>query len=153
MYEVRWAHTAVTDLQTKVRTAAVRRYLFAVARTALDRHPGEWGGRLDNEMWWRRGVAPDDEADPDRVAGGVVDGGREMAFDYVLVYLRSADARVPRSVLVIRLLTNAELVAGLGGTALGAALGNGLPHGVPAARPVRGRRLTRPRGGGAGDRR
>src|SRR6185437_1572860 len=127
MYEVRWAHTAVTDLQTKVRTAAVRRYLFAVARTALDRHPGEWGGRLDKEMWWRRGLAPDDEADPDRVPGGEVDGGREMPFDYVLVYLRSATAQMPRSILVIRLLTNAELVAGLGGTALG----NGLAHGVP----------------------
>jgi len=149
MYEVRWAHTAVTDLQTKVRTAAVRRYLFAVARTALDRHPGEWGGRLDKEMWWRRGLAPDDEADPDRVPGGEVDGGREMPFDYVLVYLRSATAQMPRSILVIRLLTNAELVAGLGG----AALGNGLAHGVPAARSARGRRLTRPRGGGAGDRR
>jgi hypothetical protein len=147
MDEVRWAHTAVADLQTKVRTAAVRRYLLRVSQTALDRHPGEWGGRLDNEMWWHRGVAPDDEADPDGIPGCAVDG--EMPFDYVLVYLRPAAARTPRSILVIRVLTNAELVAGLSG---GAAVGNGQAHGVPA-RPPRGRRLTRPRGGGAGDRR
>src|SRR6476620_6480643 len=112
MYEVRWAHTAVTDLQTKVRTAAVRRYLFAVARTALDRPPGEWGGRLDNEMWWRRGVTPEHEDDPDAAPGGMIDGAREMPYDYVLVHLRSLVARMPRSIIVIRLITNQELAAG-----------------------------------------
>lgn len=63
MYEVRWAQPALDDLVTKVRTSAVRRYLVGVARSALDRHPGDWGGRFDDGSWWRRGITPQDEAE------------------------------------------------------------------------------------------
>ena len=93
MYEVRWTHPAVADLQTKVRTGTVRKYLFAVARSALNRHPDDWGGRLDNGFWWRRGISLQDEADPGAVCGGDAGHGhREMPYEYVLVYLRSLAA-------------------------------------------------------------
>jgi hypothetical protein len=147
MYEVRWAHAAVTDLQLKVRTPAVRHYLFAVARSALDRHPGAWGGRLDNDLWWRRGVTAEDESDPEAIRGGATDGGCEMPYDFVLVYQRPAVRRRPRYFLVLGVLTNLELAAGLGSTSFGDG---------PATRwaaPARPRRVTRPRGGGVGDRR
>jgi hypothetical protein len=149
MYEVRWAHPAVTDLQIKVRTPAVRHYLFAVAQSALDRHPGAWGGRLDNDLWWRRGVTPQDESDPEAIRGGAADGGYEMPYDFVLVYQRPIVTQRPRYFLVLGVLTNLELAAGLGS----ASFGDGrVAQWVTPARP-RPRRVTRPRGGGVGDRR
>jgi hypothetical protein len=151
MYEVRWTHPAVTDLVTKVRTDVVRAYLFAVGRSALARHPGDWGGRLADGCWWRRGITPQDEADPDGIRGGTADDGRpEMPYEYVLVYLRSAAAHVPRPVIVLGVVTNLEIVAG----SSGAVFGDGRtahwppPHGQPAGPPGR-RRATRHRGGGA----
>ena len=145
MDEVRWVHTAVMDLDTKVRTAVVRKYLLAVARSALSRPPGPWGGRLDGETWWRRGVTPEDEDDPDAVPGGELDDGRlEMAYDFVWVYLRPIVARTPPKVVVIRLVTNDELVTGLRS---GTPDDGPLPRWSPPQRPPRGRRINRPRGG------
>lgn len=145
MYEVRWAHTAVTDLRTKVRTAVVRKYLLVVAQSALDRPPGRWGGRLEGETWWRRGVTPEDEDDPDAVPGADVDGGRELAYEFVWVYLRPLVAPPPRKIVVIRLVSNDELASSL--RSVGPDDGS-LPHRPPPPRPLRGRRVTRPRGGG-----
>jgi hypothetical protein len=153
MYEVRWTHPAVADLQTKVRTGPVRKYLFAVARSALNRHPDDWGGRLDNALWWRRGVTPQDEADPDAICGGEAgDGHREMPYEYVLVYLRSL-AAPSRPVVVLGVVTNVELVAGPAalfgdGRVAHWSPPHGLHHGRPHAPPGR-RRAIRRRGGGA----
>jgi hypothetical protein len=149
MYEVRWTHPAVADLHGKVRTDVVRRYLFGVARVALDHRSAGWGGRLDNGLWWRRGVLPQDEADPDGIRGGAVDGGREMPYEYVLVYVRSTAAQMPRVFRVLGVLTNGELV---GGPAAGLFADGRAADWLPPARSGRDRRLTRPRGGG-GDRR
>jgi hypothetical protein len=158
MYEVRWTHPAVADLQTKVRTGLVRRYLFAVARSALNRRPDDWGGRLDNGFWWRRGITPQDEADPGAISGGDAgDGHSEMPYEYVLVYLRSVAAPASRPVVVLGVVTNGELMAGpaaLFGDGRAAhwsppsGLHHGPPHGQPHAPPGR-RRATRRRGGGA----
>lgn len=154
MYEVRWTHPAVADLQTKVRTGPVRRYLLAVARSALNRHPDDWGGRLDNGFWWRRGITPQDEADPGTISGGDAgDGHSEMPYEYVLVYLRSLAAPASRPVVVLGVVTNGELMAGpaalfADGRAAHWSPPSGLPHGPPPAPPGRGR-VTRRRGGGA----
>jgi hypothetical protein len=154
MYEVRWTHPAVADLQTKVRTGPVRKYLFAVARSALNRHPDDWGGRLDNGFWWRRGITPQDEADPGAISGGDADNGhREMPYEYVLVYLRSLAAPTARPVVVLGVVTNSELVAGSAalfgdGRAAHWPPPHGLHHGPSPAPPGR-RRATRRRGGDA----
>ena len=158
MYEVRWTHPAVADLHTKVRTGPVRKYLFAVAQSALNRHAGDWGGRLDNGLWWRRGITPQDEADPDAIRGGDVDNGPgEMPYEFALVYLRSVAAQTSRPVMVLGVVTNLELVAGPTGlfddgrTAHWPpphGLHHGAHHGPPHGSPGR-RRATRRRGGGA----
>src|SRR6188768_4439718 len=140
MYEVRWTHPAVADLQTKVRTSPVRKYLFAVARSALNRHPDDWGGRLDNGFWWRRGITPQDEADPGAIAGGDVgDGHSEMPYEYVLVYLRSLAAPSSRPVVVLGVVTNGELMAGpaalFGDDRAAHWSPPGLHHGPPHGRP------------------
>ena len=155
MYEVRWTNPAFNDLVSKVHTVTVRRYLLAVSRSALDRHPGDWGGRFDDGPWWRRGIAPHDEADPDAVPGGPTgDGPTEMPYDFVLVYLRAAVAQRPRPFLVLGVATNPELVAG-SATALfadGRTARWSAPHGTPGVPRAR-RRPTRRPDDGAGGRR
>jgi hypothetical protein len=150
MYEVGWANEAFHDLQDKVRTDIVRRYLLAVSRSALHRHHDvRWGGRLDEECWWRRGVTLKDEADPDMIRGGTAAGRPEMPYDYVLVYLRSVRSQIPKA-LVLYVVTNQELAAALAG----APFGDGrTAQWSPAFRSQVRRRVTRRRDDGAGGRR
>ena len=96
-----------------MRTGPVRRYLFAVARSALNRHPDDWGGRLDNGFWWRRGITPQDEADPGAISGGNAGGGHsEMPYEYVWSTSARSLRRRQRPVVVLGVVTNGELMAG-----------------------------------------